>query len=83
MSRIASKWLPLTISGDHVLYPSLHEQEGDSTASLRPYSRTSLTRNGGFIRSASFQAFVDANLKLPSRWVKFESIVDFVRLDVA
>lgn len=42
-------------------------QEGDSTASLGPYSRNALSINGGFIRKANSHGFVDADLRLPSR----------------
>ncbi|CAM9804617.1 unnamed protein product, partial [Scytosiphon promiscuus] len=42
-------------------------QEDAFTTSLGPFSRTALTRNGGFVRSARFHTSVDAELGLPSR----------------
>lgn len=52
----------------HLQSLPMNDQEGDSVISLGPYSLTALTRNGGFVRSASFHEFVDADLRLPSRY---------------
>ncbi|CAM9547550.1 unnamed protein product, partial [Laminaria digitata] len=57
-----------TGNGTSVLtFRSTVQQEGDSAASLGPYSRTAFTRNSGFVRSASFHSSVDAVLRLPPR----------------
>lgn len=63
-ARSTPMWEHTTVS---LRIVSMINQEGDSAASLGPYSPTALTRNGGFVRSASFHEFVDADLRLPSR----------------